>query len=199
MHSHSLADYMRCMSRGDWQGVGELILSSASKLATVGADFFICPATTIHIAWPHIESRMPIPGLHIATVSAQQALEGGFRCIGLLGTRLAMESAIFPEKLGERGLECVRPEPDQQVEINRIIFEELVNGIFNPKSISYFQLIMTRMKERGCDAVVLGCTEIPLIMNDDNSPLPVIDSTRLLARAALRRAVPAGNATSPTR
>jgi aspartate racemase len=145
------------MSRGDWQGVGELILSSASKLATVGADFFICPATTIHIAWPHIESRMPIPGLHIATVSAQQALEGGFRCIGLLGTRLAMESAIFPEKLGER------------------------------------------MKEHGCDAVVLGCTEIPLIMNDDNSPLPVIDSTRLLARAALRRAVPAGNATSTTR
>jgi aspartate racemase len=189
MHSHSLAEYKRCMSRGDWPGVGELMLSSANKLAKMGADFFICPATTIHLAWPHIESRLPIPGLHIATVSAQQALERGFHRIGLTGTRHMTESEIFPEKLGERGLEYVRPELEQRIEIDRIIFDELVHGVVNPKSVNYFQLVISRMQERGCDAVVLGCTEIPLIMNDDNSPLPVIDSTRLLARAALRRAV----------
>jgi len=189
MHSHSLAEYMRCMSSRDWQGVGELMLSSANKLAKMGADFLICPATTIHLAWPHIESRLPIPGLHIAAVSAQQALDRGFRRIGLMGTRHAMESEIYPEKLGERGLEYVRPELEQQAEIDRIIFQELVHGVVNPNSVGYFQLVMTRMQERGCDAVVLGCTEIPLIMNDDNSPLPVLDSTRLLARAALQRAV----------
>ena len=196
MHTHSLAEYMRCISRGDWQGVGELMLSSANKLARMGADFLICPATTIHQAWPHIESRLPIHGLHIAAVSAQQAFDRGFHRIGLTGTRHVMESEIFPEKLSERGLEYVRPELEQRTEIDRIIFDELVRGVSNPESVRYFQRVMERMRERGCDAVVLGCTEIPLIMNDDNSPLPVIDSTRSLARAALQRAVHAHDGTS---
>jgi aspartate racemase len=196
MHSHSLAKYMRCISLSDWQGVGELILSSANKLANMGADFLICPATTIHLAWSHIESRLPIPGLHIAAVSAQQALDRGFQRIGLMGTRRVMESELFPEKLAKFGLKYMRPEPEQRAEIDRIIFDQLVRGIFDPKSISYLQLVIARMREHGCDAVVLGCTEIPLIINDDNSPLPVIDSTRSLARAALQRALHVGEGLS---
>jgi aspartate racemase len=189
MHTHSLAEYMKCIYRSDWQGVGELMLSSANKLAKSGADFLICPDNTIHQALPFIEARSPKPWLHIAEVVAAQATERGFRRIGLTGTRWLVESEIYPEKLSGRGLEYLRPNPAEREEINRIIFDELVCGVFKPEAVSYFQQVIGRMKGEGCDAVVLGCTEIPLIMNDANSPLPTLDSTRLLARAALRRAV----------
>ena len=189
MHTQSLAEYMKCVYRADWEGVGELMLSSADKLARIGADFLICPDNTIHQALRHMESRSPLPWLHIAAVGAAQAVERGFRRIGLTGTRYLVESEVYPEKLKERGLEYMLPDPEERAEINRIIFEELVCGVFKPDAVKYFQGVIGRMKERGCDAVVLGCTEIPLIMNDENSPLPTIDSTRSLARAALRRAV----------
>jgi aspartate racemase len=189
MHTHSLAEYMKCVYRGDWQGVGELMLSSANKLARIGVDFLICPDNTIHQALPYIESRSPLPWLHIAAVGAGQAIERGFHRIGLTGTRYLVESEVYPEKLTERGLEYVRPGAEECAEINRIIFDELVYGVFKPESVKYFQRVIEGMKAQGCDAVVLGCTEIPLIINDENSPLPTIDSTRSLARAALRRAV----------
>ena len=189
MHTHSLAEYMKCVYRADWQGVGELMLSSANKLVRIGADFLICPDNTIHQALPYIESRSPLPWLHIAAIGAAQAVEHGFRRIGLTGTRYLVESEVYPEKFEERGLEYMIPDAEERAEINRIIFEELVCGVFKPEAVKYFQRVIGGMKERGCDAVVLGCTEIPLIMNNENSPLPTIDSTRSLARAALRRAV----------
>jgi len=189
MHTHSLATYMKCIYRGDWQGVGELMLSSADKLAKSGADFLICPDNTIHQALTYIEPQLKLPWLHIADAVAAQAVERGYRCIGLTGTRWLVESEIYPEKFAARGLTYVRPSATEREEINRIIFEELVYGVFKPESLAYFQRVLHRMKDDGCDAVVLGCTEIPLIMNDSNSPLPTLDSTRLLARAALRRAV----------
>jgi len=172
--------------------VGELMLSSANKLAKAGADFLICPDNTIHQALPFIEARSPLTWLHIAEVVAAQAVESGFRRIGLTGTRWLVESEIYPEKLAARGLEYVRPNADEREEINRIIFDELVYGVFKPEAVAVFQKVIGRMKDESCDAVVLGCTEIPLIMNDSNSPLPTLDSTRLLARAALRRAVVGG-------
>ena len=189
MHTHALAEYMKCIYRDDWQGVGELMLSSARKLAKIGADFLICPDNTIHQALPYIAARSPLPWLHIAEVAAEHAVARGFRRIGLTGTRYLVESEVYPEKLVARGLEFVRPKAAEREEINRIIFEELVYGVFRPEAVAYFQQVITRLKGEGCDAVVLGCTEIPLIMHDANSPLPTLDSTRLLARAALRRAV----------
>src|SRR5438132_9694619 len=182
MHTHPLAEYMKCIDRGDWAGVGELMLSSANKLAKIGADFLICPDNTIHQALPMIEGRLPLPWLHIAEVVAAHASERGFRRVGLTGTRWLVNSAVYPA-------EYLRPKTDEREEINRIIFDELVYGVFKPESVAYFQRVIRRMKDEGCDAVVLGCTEIPLIMNDSNSPLPALDSTRLLARAALRCAV----------
>lgn len=187
MHTHSLADYMACIARDDWQGVGELMLSSARKLAQAGADLLICPDNTIHQALPFIEARSPKPWLHIADIVAADAAARGFRRIGLTGTRLLVESEIYPEHLAARGLDYLRPDPAARAEIDRIIMEELILGVFKPEAIAYFQQVIGRMKDSGCDAVVLGCTEIPLIMNEANSPLPVLDSTRLLARAALRR------------
>ena len=189
MHTHSLASYVACLERGDWPGVAELMLSSAHKLAAAGADFLICPDNTIHQAMALVAPRSPLPWLHIAEVVAGEAARRGFRRLGITGTRWLVESEVYPDKLRARGLAYLRPNADERMEINHIIMDELVCGVFKPEAVTYFQKLMTRMKGEGCDAVILGCTEIPLIMNDANSPLPTLDSTRLLARAALRRAI----------
>jgi aspartate racemase len=189
MHTPSLAEYVECLDGDDWQGVGELMLASAHKLAGIGADFLICPDNTIHRALPHVEPRSPLPWLHIAEVVAVEAVERGYRRLGLTGTRWLLASNVYPDKLAARGLEYVRPDSTECLEINRIIMDELVCGVFKPEAVTYLQRVIGRMKDEGCDAVVLGCTEIPLILSDANSPLPTLDSTRLLARAALRRAV----------
>ena len=133
--------------------------------------------------------RSPLPWLHIAEVVAGEAVARGFRRIGITGTKWLVDSEVYPEKLTARGLGYRRPSADERDECNRIIMDELVCSIFKPESVAYYQKVIGRMKEQGCDAVVLGCTEIPLIIDDANSPLPTLDSTRLLARAALRRAV----------
>jgi aspartate racemase len=181
MHTPSLAATMDLIYDADWQGVGEVMLDSATKLASMGADFLICPDNTIHQALPYVLPRSPLPWLHIAEVVAAEAAARGYRRIGLTGTRWLMEGPVYASDL-------VRPGEAEREEINRIIMDELVCGVFKPAAVRYFQQIMENMKRAGCDAVVLGCTEIPLIMNDTNSPLPTLDSTRLLARAALRRA-----------
>jgi aspartate racemase len=188
MHNHSLAEYMKCIYRDDWQAVGELMLSSANKLAKAGAEFLICPDNTIHQAFPYIEARTPLPWLHIAEVVAAEAVQRKFRRVGLTGTKWLVRSNVYPDKLAARGLEYLRPSSADAEEIDRIIMEELVYGVFKPEAVATFQRIIGGMKEEGCDSVVLGCTEIPLIISDSNSPLPTLDSTRLLARAALRRA-----------
>ena len=182
MHTPSLARTMDLIYQGDWQGVGEVMLDSARKLAGMGADFLICPDNTIHQALPYVTPRSPRPWLHIADAVMNEAGSRGFRRIGLTGTKWLMEGPVYAGEL-------VRPEPAEREEINRIIMDELVLGVFKPAAVGYFQKVMEKMKRQGCDAVVLGCTEIPLIMNDANSPLPTLDSTRLLARAALRRAL----------
>ena len=189
MHTHSLAEYVKCLEVHDWAGVAELMLASADKLARVGAEFLICPDNTIHQALPRVVPRSPLPWLHIADVVAAHAVERGFRRLGLTGTGWLVDSEVYPEKLAARGLECVRPSAAERDEHNQIIMDELVCGVMKPEAVAAFQRGIARMKEAGCDAVVLACTEIPLIIDDSNSPLPTLDSTRLLARAALRRAV----------
>ncbi|WP_077003391.1 aspartate/glutamate racemase family protein [Variovorax sp. KK3] len=190
MHTPSLAEYVDCLDRGDLNGVGELMLTSAGKLAGIGADFLICPDNTIHQALPLIAARSPLPWLHIAEVVADAAVARGFRRIGLTGTRWLVDSEVYPQALSARGLICVRPSAAERDETHRIIMDELVPGRFDARSVAGFQQVIRRMKDEDrCEAVILGCTEIPLIIDDGNSPLPVFDSTRLLARAALRRAV----------
>jgi aspartate racemase len=188
MHTYPLGEYMSRIYRGDWSAVGELMLSSAAKLASIGCDFLICPDNTIHQALPLIEGRLPRPWLHIADAVAEHASQRGFTRLGITGTRYLVESEVYPEKLAECGLEFVRPSARERDEVDRIIMDELVYGKFTSQVVGYFKQVIERMRDGGCDGVVLGCTEIPLIMNDSNSPLPTLDSTRLLARAALHRA-----------
>ena len=186
MHTPSLEEYMQRIYRGDWEGVGEMMLASARKLAGMGADFVICPDNTLHQALPYVGPRSPIPWLHIAEAVMAEARTRGYQRVGLSGTRWLMEGPVYPAAL-------MRPDAAEREEMNRVIMEELVRGVFKPEAIAFFQRVYRRMKEAGCSAVVMGCTEIPLIMSDANSPLPTLDSTRLLARAALRRALQGGS------
>jgi len=189
VHTHSLSLYMERIYRGDWAGVADLMLASAAKLARIGADFLICPDNTIHQAMGLVAPRSPLPFLHIAEVVAAEAARRGYRRIALAGTRWLVESDVYPEKLKAVGLEFARPSAAEREEVNRIIMDELVYGRFKPEAIAYCREFIERKKGEGCDAVALACTELPLIIDEANSPLPVLDSTRLLARAALRKAV----------
>ncbi len=192
LHTHSLARYVECLDRGDWDGVGALMLASAGKLAAAGADVLVCPDNTIHAALPRVLPHSPLPWLHIADSVVERATERGYRHVGLLGTRWLVKSDVYPAKLAPAGLELSRPTDAEREEVNRIIMDELVRGAFKAASTERLVRVIERMKADGCEAVILGCTELPLVLSDANSPLPVLDSTRLLARAALRRAIDAG-------
>lgn len=189
LHSFPLAQYMKSIEANDWAGVAELMLASAEKLAKAGADFLICPDNTIHQASDLVEHRSPRPWLHIARVVAAEARRGGYRRLAVLGTRYLMEGAVYREALKAAGIEHRVPGPEQRERINQIIFEELVNGQFLPRSLTYYVEVIRALKDEGCDAVVLGCTEIPLLVTAESSPLPTLDSTRLLARAAVVKAI----------
>ncbi|HEV2396468.1 MAG TPA: amino acid racemase [Candidatus Sulfotelmatobacter sp.] len=189
LHSFSLARYMNCIDAGDWAGVAELMLASAEKLAKAGADFLICPDNTIHQAFDLVEHRSPRPWLHIAREVAAEAKRHGYKRLAVIGTRYLMEGPVYPEALRAAGIEFRIPSAVERERINQIIFDELVNAQVLPRSLAYYIEVIRAMKDEGCDAVVLGCTEIPLLVTPDVSPLPTLDSTRLLAKAAVRKAI----------
>jgi aspartate racemase len=189
MHTHPLGKYMVHIRSGDWSGVAALMLSSARKLADAGAQFAICPDNTIHQAFGLVAEASPIPWLHIAEPVAEEAEARGFNALAITGTKYLMTGPVYPAVLQRYGIECRIPDKAERERIDRIIFSELVNGVFPEKSRLYFNAVFQRMKDQGCDAVVLGCTEIPLIVNPEDCPLPTLDSTRLLARAALTEAI----------
>jgi aspartate racemase len=189
LHSHSLAKYMNYVYAKDWAGVAELMLSSAEKLARAGADFLICPDNTIHQAFDLVEHRSPRPWLHIAREVAKEAQRHHFKRLALLGTRYLMEGPVYREALKAAGIEYRTPGPEQREHLDKIIMDELVNAQFLPRSLAYHIEVIRALKDEGCDAVVLGCTEIPLLVTSESSPLPTLDSTRLLAKAAVRKSV----------
>ena len=188
MHTFSLADYMRPVYDNRWDDVGRMLLESAGKLVEAGAELLICPDNTIHQAIDAIRDRAPAPWLHIAEEVAASAASRGVTRLGILGTRYLMEGPVYPPKLTARGIAYEIPEARDRERINSVIFDELVYGRFDDGPRRDFQDIIRRLGDRGCDAVVLGCTEIPLLIRDGESPLPAFDSTRILARAALREA-----------
>jgi aspartate racemase len=189
IHSFSLADYMRFASRLDWEGVAGLLLKSVEKVARAGADFAICPANTAHEAFEFMRPRSPIPWLHIVEVVAASAGGRGLSNLGILGTRFLMEGKVYGDVLSNRGIGAVIPEAEQRERINSLIFEELVKGILKSSTREYFRDVVADLANAGCDGVVMGCTEIPLILRPEDVEVPLLDSTRLLARAALDEAL----------
>lgn len=191
MHTPSLADYTACLERSDWDGVAALMLDSARRLAAIGAEVLVCPDNTIHAAFERVAPHAPRPWLHIAEVVAEEAARRGFRCCGVLGTRWLVASEVYPAALAARGIAAIRPTADDAEQVSAVIMDELVPGRIVPASTARLQVVIERLKQAGADAVVLGCTELPLVLDDGNSALPTLDSTRLLARAALDRALAA--------
>jgi len=189
MHGHPFAEYVRCIEAGDWAGVAELMLSSAEKLARAGADFLIAPVNTVHQAFDLVAHRSPRPWLHIAVEVANEAKRHGYKRLGVLGTRSLMDGPVYRETLKAAGIDHRVPPAEQRERVHRLIFDELVHGTFQPRTQAYFTELIRSLKDEGCDAVALACTEIPLLMTPESSPLPMLDSTRILARAALRKAV----------
>lgn len=192
MHTHPLAEYMVHIRSANWPEVANLMLSSARKLSIIGAQFAICPDNTIHQAFDLLQKDSPIPWLHIAKEVGRESKDRGFSMLAITGTKYLMTGPVYPEELMELGIACQVPEESDREQIDSIIFKELVNGIFTEESRLYFNTVIQKMKDRGCDAVVLGCTEIPLLIDPNDCPLPTLDSTRLLAKAALKQSLKEG-------
>jgi aspartate racemase len=193
LHNHPLNEYMKFIVTGDWKGVADLMLSSSEKLFRIGADFLISPDNTIHQSFPLVVERSPLPWLHIGEEVAKIAVINNFRKSGILGTKFLMEGPVYPGILQERNISYCIPAEEERLKINDIIFNELVYGIIYEESRKYFLDVINDLKSKGCDSVILGCTEIPLIVRPGDSSLPILDSTRILARAALKYATGVSN------
>ena len=189
MHTPPFSTYMNFIYNSNWGEVGELMLKSAKIVFKAGADFAICPDNTIHEAFDLMISKSPIPWLHIAEVVAKEAKKRGYKYLAITGTKYLMTGPVYPEVLKKHGITCQIPDENDREKIDKIIFNELVKGIFQEKSRLYFNEVIQKLKDQGSDAVVLGCTEIPLIVDPNDCPLPTLDSTRLLARAALNESL----------
>lgn len=189
MHTYPLGDYTPHFPSEDWDAVGDLMCQSAEKLAAIGAEFAISPDNTIHQAWEHVLQGSPIPWLHIADEVAVEAQKQGYSRLGITGTNFLMTGPVYPGALDRHGIEYEIPDEADRHAINDIIFGELVKGVFSSKSKAYFNSVFDKLRERGCDAVIMGCTEIPLLMDGVETPVPTLDSTRILARAAIDHAL----------
>jgi aspartate racemase len=189
MHTFPLSQYMAHIRKDQWREVAGLMFASARKLAQVGAEFAICPDNTIHQAFEFVSHESPLPWLHIAQVVSREAALRGFARLGVIGTRYLMEGPVYPKALEQYGIASEIPAESDRERINAIIFGELVNGVFSDASRFYFNEVIEKLKKSGCDAIVLGCTEIPLIVRPEEASLPTLDSTRLLARAALKESL----------
>ncbi|HET8533341.1 MAG TPA: amino acid racemase [Methylomirabilota bacterium] len=189
LHTYPLAEYMRHIEAGKWEEVGAMLLSSAEKLGRAGAELLICPDNTVHQGLDMVRDRSPLPWLHIAEEVATVAAGRGYRRLLVLGTRYLMEGPVYPAKLRSRGLADEIPDAGTRERINTLTLDELVYGRFEDSTRAYFSHVIDEARARGCDAAILGCTEFPLLIGEADSSLPTLDSTRILARAALRAAV----------
>lgn len=189
LHTIPLSAYMDYINQDNWAGVATLMQTSAQKLCSIGAEILICPDNTIHRVYSIANQGLSAPWLHIAEEVAKEAQRQNFQKIGILGTKFLMESSVYPDVFQSRGIEYLIPQEAQRLRINQIIFDELVYGNIQEDAKNYFLAVIETLKANGCDAVVLGCTEIPLIVFPNESTLPTLDSTRILARAALKAAV----------
>jgi aspartate racemase len=189
MHNLNWARYHFPSGANEWDTVSEAILESANKLARIGADFLVCPDNTVHVSIDPIIDRSPLPWLHIAEEVAREAKAKGYKNVGLLGTQPLMEGPVYGPQFEKYGIQYQTPELAARQQVHKYIVDELVYGDMLPATRVYFQTLIEQFAANGCDAVALSCTEIPLLISPEDSALPVLDSTRLLARAALREAV----------
>lgn len=189
MHTHPLVMYLKHINNRDWEQVGELILSSARKLEAAGADFLICPDNTIHQAFEYVRRKSSLPWIHVAEPVGQEAVRSGLKKVLILGTELLMTGPVYAKMLENKGISYEIPAPEDRKLIDRIIFQELGMGIFSKESREYFNCLIHSMKDEGCDGVILGCAELPILLDPLDIPIQLLDSNRLLAKAAVMEAL----------
>lgn len=184
LHSFSLHRYLDAIDQDDWTGVAALMTQSAAKLAQVGANLIICPNNTLHKAFRLVES--PVPWLHIARSVVREVEARRWHRVGILGTQTVMEGSVYSEPLHQSNIDIIAPAQDDRARIQQIIRQELIAGVRTEKSALFIQKVIVEMALNGAEAVILACTELPLLMAGYQATVPLLDSTRLLARAALR-------------
>jgi aspartate racemase len=189
LHCFPLSGYQHLIDCGRWDAVGEQLHESAARLVRAGAELLVCPDNTVHQGLDLVRARSPVPWIHIAEEVVSEAQRRGVKRLAILGTRFLMEGPVYPSKLTAAGIGYRIPDAWQRERINQIIYGELVYARMLPESLAYFQQVIQELAADGCDGVALACTEIPLLINQAASSLPVFDSTRILARAALREAI----------
>jgi aspartate racemase len=185
----ALARSMAAWDDGEYTSIRAILSESVRRLAAAGADFFVCPDNTAHMALEEPGEDLALPGLHIAEVVAERAVGDGRVRVGVLGTRYLMDGPLYPRAFSAHGIAAELPDPSDRHVINKIIFAELVNGVLTTSSRQEYVHVIEKLEAQGCDAVALVCTEIPLLITPETSPLPTLDSTRLLAHAAFEVAV----------
>lgn len=189
LHSLDFARIVALQQSGDWQSAGDILADSARKLQSIGADFILLATNTMHKVADHIESAITIPFLHVIDATAQAISARGLQRIGLLGTRFTMTDPFYRERMARHGIELIVPDPAMQDDIHRIIFEELCVNRIEPSSKARYQQAIAELQARGAEGIILGCTEICLLIGDKDTPLPLFDSTALHALAAVDAAL----------
>lgn len=187
LHNFPLRSYMDLIDRDDWDGIAVQVSRSAAKLAQAGAGVIICPNNTLHRAFDRV--TWPVPRLHIADVVAEEARRREYRTIGLLGTQTVMTGSFYARRLEQTGLRSIVPGVEDQGRLHRLIVTDLIAGRTTKEATRFLSDLLTRLKTQGCEAVILGCTELPLLIAETETPLPLLNSTSLLAHAALASAM----------
>lgn len=189
MHTYPLGMYEGFIISGNWVEVASLMLSSAKKLALAGADFAVCPDNTIHQAFDLVVKKSPIPWLHIAEIVAKEAKILGYKKLAVLGTKNLMTGPVYSEQLKKSGISFEIPDAEDREILDQIVFTELAKGTFTEPSRQYLNKLIQELKDRGCDGAALACMELPMLVDPADCPLPTLDPTTLLAKAALKEAL----------
>ncbi|MCR5208988.1 MAG: aspartate/glutamate racemase family protein [Lachnospiraceae bacterium] len=184
LYSVEFDEIEKCQSSGQWDKSGEILGNAAKKLELAGADFILICTNTMHKVAPQIQSMISVPVVHIADATADELEKDNISKVALLGTKYTMTQDFYRSKLTDRGLEVVIPDEDDIELVNEVIFKELCVGIINKDSERRFCDIISKLKEKGAQAVILGCTEIGLLVNAESSSLPVYDTTVIHATKA---------------
>ena len=189
IYSVSFKRFYDLHEAGEWDGVAREMIDVFRRLASAGAGIGLIAANTLHRVFERVEAESPLPLIHIVDPTARAIEEMGLSRVGLLGTRYTMEGEFYRDRLAEHGIEAIVPAEDERAELHRIIYEELTRGIVKEGSRAYYRDVIGGLVSRGAEGIVLGCTEIPLLVKEDDSPVPVFDTAALHADAALSAAL----------
>ncbi|XHH28054.1 aspartate/glutamate racemase family protein [Xanthomonas euroxanthea] len=189
LYSVNFHEIERLQHAGDWDGAGEAMAAAARALHAGGADFLVLCTNTMHCVADAITSATPLPLLHIADATAEALIAAGVTRVGLLGTRFTMEQPFYRERLAARGLQVLVPPADVRAQLHRVIYYELCQGVIRPESRGYFRQVMADLDQDGAQAIILGCTEISLLVDSSDAQLPLFDTTALHAEAAAHASV----------